>query len=358
MRLFSLMLALCLVSPSLVQGQAPTPTSPLPNRSLTELLETIRNPASSIDRVQAAEEIAGFGSLAVRPLTEILATHDPTVQSSVLLALRRIGADASEAVPAVIEIAVDADNALQRMAIEVLGAIGRDAAEAVPALAALLPVRNEERRYHILNSLLLIGDDAAHQALADAYQRGDRTQQLAVLRALREFPESAAALMPLLVDQFVQGNSRFESHLLQLINLAPESSIPHLLASLESGPPERRRRALIALCQPRVASAGAEAVGLLTESLQDSDPVVRFWALQVLGAIGIAAQKSSSQIIACFQDPDADVRWQAIETVQQLGLARQAIAPLQRLLADPHPAVRKAAEEAVRSANGDYRRSS
>ncbi|TVS21139.1 MAG: HEAT repeat domain-containing protein [Planctomycetaceae bacterium] len=349
MRFLLLTVSMCLVSTSLVQGQAPNATNPLPNRSLTKLLETIRNPARSIDRVQAAEEIAGFGSHAVAPLIEILATDDASVQASVLLALRRIGTEAYEAVPAVIAIAVDADNTLQNTASDVLGAIGRDSAEAVPALAALLPVRNEERRQIILNSLLSIGDAAAHQALADAYQHGDRAQQSSVLRALGQFPEATTALMPILVDQYVQGSRRFEVHLLRLIDFSPEASIPYLIASLESGPVDRRRRALMAMCQSQVASAGSEAVPLLTESLQDADPVVRFWALKALGAIGVPAREASSRIIDCLRDSDADVRWQAIGTVQQLGLVRQAVEPLKLLLDDPHPAVQNAAEQAIRS---------
>lgn len=358
MRSLSLVISLCLASVNLAQGQAQTTTGRLPGRSLTELLETIRHPARSIDRVQAAEEIAGFGSHAVPPLLEILTTHDDATQISVLLSLRRIGVDASEAVPAVIGMAVDADSALQSTAIEVLGSIGRDSNEAVPVLAAFLPVRNEERRYLILNSLLNIGNDAAHQALADAYQHGDQVQQSAVLRCVEQFPQSAAALMPLWVDQYVQGSRRFEVHLLRLINLSPEASIPHLLASLESGPAERRRRALIALGQPRVASTGAETVGPLTDSLQDADPVIRFWALKALAAIGGPAQQASPRIIACLEDSDADVRWQAVGTVQQLGLTRQAAELLQRLRTDPHPAVRQAAEEAIRSPDSAYRRSS
>ena len=358
MRVLLLTVSMCLVSTSVVQGQTPTSTSPLPNRSLTKLLETIRNPARSIDRVQAAEEIAGFGSHAAAPLIEMLATDDASVQASVLLALRRIGTEAHEAVPAVIGIAVDADSTLQSTAIDVLGAIGRDSTEAVPALAALLPVRNEERQQIILNSLLSIGDAAAHQALADAYQHGDRAQQSTMLRALLHFPKATAALMPILVDQYIQGSRRFEVHLLRLIDLSPEASIPYLIASLESGPIEGRHRALMALCQSQVASVGAQAVPLLTESLQDSDPVVRFWALKALGAIGVPAQEASSRIIACLRDSDADVRWQAIGTVQQLGLARQAAEPLELLVDDPHPAVRNAAEEAIRSPEHDHGRSS
>lgn len=358
MRVLLLMVSMCLVSTSLVQGQAPNATGPLPNRSLTELLETIRNPARSIDRVQAAEEIAGFGRHAAAPLIEVLATDDAAVQASVLLALRRIGTEAYEAVPAVIDIAVDADNALQSTAIDVLGAIGRDSTEAVPALVALLPVRNEERRQTILQSLFSIGDAAAHQALADAYLHGDRAQQSTMLRALVHFPKATAALMPILVDQYVQGNRRFEVHLLRLIDLSPEAAIPYLIVSLESGPIERRRRALMALCQSQVAGAGSEAVPLLTESLQHSDPVVRFWALKALGAIGVPAREASSQIIDCLRDTDADVRWQAIGTVQQLGLVRQAVEPLELLLDDPHPAVQNAAEQAIRSPEYAHGRSS
>jgi HEAT repeat protein len=287
----------------------------------------------------------------------MLASDDAPVQVSVLLALRRMGAEAREAVPALIEMAVDAENQLQGTAIEVLGAIGRDAVDAVPALTTLLPVQNDDRRQIVVNSLLSIGNDAAHQALADAYRHGDRAQKNTVLRSLVHFPKASAALMPILVDHYVQG-SRFEVHLLGLIDLSPEASIPYLIAALESGPIERRRRVVIALSQSGVASAGAEAVPILAELLQDADPVVRFWVLKTLGAIGVAKQDASSRIIACLRDADADVRWQAIGTVQQLGLSRQAGETLELLRDDPHPAVRSAAAEAIRSAEHVRERSS
>jgi HEAT repeat protein len=349
MRPLFLVLSLCVTWTSVARGQKPVLPGKPPARSLSELIHVIRSPAHSVDRTQAAEEVAGFGRNAVEPLCELLRDEDNAIRMSVLLVFMRMGPEAEAAVPLLIEIAAHARQDLRIAAIDALGAVGPAGAESVPTLKNMILSDNEELRQKALNALALIGGSAALASLEQAFQQGSPELRVAVLKALEKTPEATAALMPMLVAEFTRGNSRMGDHLLGLMILAPEAAVGSLMESLKSERIQSRRRAMMALCRPRLARAAAGAVAVLTEMLSDADPVSRFWAVKALGAIGSPAHSAAPSLIACLSDTDADVRWQAIGTLGRLGLARQAAEELERLRFDPHPAVREAAEELSRS---------
>ena len=345
MRPLVLALSLCAPWTSAAWGQKPVFPAKPPARSLSELIQVIRSPAHSVDRTRAAEEAAGFGRNAVKPLGELLRDEDNAVRMSVLLAFMRMGPEAEAAVPWLIEIAASDNQDLRAAAIDALGAIGPGGARAVPTLKSMISSDKGELRQKALNTLALIGGAAALESLEQAFQQGSPELRVAVLKALEKNPETAAALMPMLVDEFTRGNSPLGDHLLGLMILAPEAAVQSLIEPLKSERMVPRRRAAMALCRPRLARAAPSAVPILTEILSDSDPVSRFWAVKALGAIGSPAHIAAPSLIACLSDTDADVRWQAVAAIGRLGLARQAAEELDRLRFDSHPAVREAAEE-------------
>ncbi|MCL4204472.1 MAG: HEAT repeat domain-containing protein [Pirellulaceae bacterium] len=312
-------------------------------KPLPELIAAIRQPAYAFDRPRAAEAAAKFGRNAVEPLCELLQEEQEVVRSYALLALSRMGPEAEAAIPAVERIAADPQNGLRRQAIDVLGKIGQAANEVVPTLVKILNDVQDEHQQVALRSLATIGSVEALRAIEDSFQNGGIPFRRDALQTLREAPEAAENLLPFLVATYSRRNSSLDSDMLALMVAIGEPSVGPLVELLRAEQVESRRKAALALGQRRLTSAAA--VPALTKALTDPEPVVRFWAVKALGAIGQPARTAADPLISCLNDADADVRWQTIRSIEQLGLQSQATEKLKSLRADPHPAVRQAAEQ-------------
>jgi HEAT repeat protein len=332
-----------------VWGQKPGEEWDPAGKSLSELIAVIRQPARTFDRPRAAEAAAEYGRNAVEPLCGLLLEEQFMVRSYALLGLSRMGAEAEAAVPALVRIVADSQDELRGQAIDVLGMIGPAADEAVPMLIRVMEQSRGELQQSVLRSLTRIGSPAAVQAIENAFQRGDVTFRRMSLKTLQNTPDAAANLVPMLINVYRCGDPAINGDLLVLMSVIGEPVVESLVELLGAEQAESRRRAALALSRHRLASASA--VPALMTALTDSEPVVRFWAVKALGAIGDPARTAATPLMACLNDSDADVRWQAIRSIERLGLESQAAEKLEGLRSDPHPTVRRAAEQLLQSSS-------
>jgi HEAT repeat protein len=88
----------------------------------------------------------------------------------------------------------------------------------------------------------------------------------------------------------------------------------------------------------------------LSDAAGDADLRVRRAALDVLGALGPAAEPAMPALTRALRDPDRFVRWSAVRTIGAVGpaAARPALPGLTLLLDDDDLDVRKAAAETIK----------
>lgn len=79
-----------------------------------------------------------------------------------------------------------------------------------------------------------------------------------------------------------------------------------------------RQRTRERLIGDLVARFGSESVPLLVDLLEEDDPQLRIWAIQVLGLLGDDAEVALDDITPFFEDPSADVRNAARRAVDSI----------------------------------------
>ena len=67
-----------------------------------------------------------------------------------------------------------------------------------------------------------------------------------------------------------------------------------------------------------VARFGSDSIPLLVDFLEEDDPQLRIWALQVLGQLGDDGEEALEDINPLFEDPSADVRNAARQAVDSI----------------------------------------
>jgi hypothetical protein len=123
----------------------------------------------------------------------------------------------------------------------------------------------------------------------------------------------------------------------QLLGLAEQEVLPHLLAMLQGETPQIRRAAAYALGK----RGDQQAVAPLRRALHDPEKAVRQGALAALTNL-----KAVEALIEALSLPDAELRVPAAHGLSVLG-DRHAVEPLIRALQDEEPAVRLAASAAL-----------
>lgn len=315
-------------------------------RSLDELLQALRHPASATSRCNAAEAIAAYQDRAIEPLMELYGNESLLVRSYVCLALSRIGPAAAPAVPALARSAGDPSDALRERVVITLAAIGPGAAEAVPVLRPMIDEGDYRLRAAAVAALVAIGNAEAVEALDDTFCHGDTHTQLVVLAALEQTPSCAARMTPTLIQAARGADYTIADHAVMLLAEAGPEGLVTLDEMLAAEDPQLRRRAAMALSQ--VSPSCESALPALAACLTDPDSAVRFWAVKALGHGGPAARFAIPQLLDCLADADADVRWQTALALARLGLDPHSATSLAALKSDPHPTVRKVAGELLK----------
>lgn len=177
----------------------------------------------------------------------------------------------------------------------------------------------------------------------------------AILKALGSIGAPARPALPLMARQIGRDldiDLAVRRSTNQILT-AGDDDVPTLIALLRSREDGQRLRAAKSLA--KLGPPARAAIPGLTEVLADLDGDVRRTALAALKAIQgtVAPADAVGVFVLDLQTADEDVRYQAVKNLGRLGRdGRSAVQPLQPLLADPSPDVRRAAAEALARIGG------
>ncbi len=289
--------------------------------SLNGLCQRLKNSASFVERLHAAEALAEYGGRAVPALRGLLQYPDSGVREFAAVALSRMGPEAEPAVPELIGLlAMPADPSVSTV-LATLARIGPAAAPAVPAIARLLPDSDWRVREDAIEALASIGTADAALALATQLERDLPDQKLETIMAIRECGPAAGAILSELVEF---GSKTSDAGLRDEVFLSVarlgEPALDELVLLLDADPAVLRRCAAMAIGQ--MGLAGRAAVPELQVALRDPDAAVRFWAARALGAVAPADPRVQFVLWQALSDPDADVCWAAAESLGLNTMAR------------------------------------
>lgn len=274
------------------------------------LLQRIENGATFQERLLAAEAIRAYGEVAVPRLTELLFSADEQAQQFAALGLVRIGRDAAMAVPDLIAILARHDLAIRHDAVVALETIGPAAAPAIAALQDLADDPDTRLASRAIDALAAIRTPEAIQALTVFLHADEQRIQMHALLTIRGLGPATGVILPELLDLGIHGPSfAMREQAFCIVSLLGEDAVPSLVMLLETGSPEARRHAAMALF--RTKTNNTDAMTMLRYSLQDSDRYVRFWAARALGAVGPLDDESRLALARAKADSDPNVRWAA-----------------------------------------------
>jgi HEAT repeat protein len=379
-------------------------------RALTLAEWRDRNPDSTYGAVDAANR-AIVAERFQQSFRQVFARHEATsatVALTMLADIANTGRTAGESVaylrplgPDLAGLVMRAPAKVQGAAARTLGLIDPDITVAVPALAGLLQSKDPTLRCAAAEGLFDLLQTAAKGTAAEGpVSRASGPRRVVVAVACLVLPASgkgtgdwhvevrrrcvttvgaAAAVLARLIPDPGSGvvpegvdlsaRVREEREELRPLAVALRDQGPGLTRCLRDNDTDIRLAAQKALEEVADARArwlrhgGAELVaddplldGLraslpaLSDAAGDADLRVRRAALDVLGALGAAAEPAIPALTRALRDPDRFVRWSAIRTLGAIGpaAAKPALPGLTLLLDDDDLDVRKAAAETIK----------
>ena len=230
-------------------------------------------------RCRAATALGEIGSAAVEELIHALALPDRNVRREAVWALGKIGPEALPAVGALARALSHRDATVRKGAARALGLLGRWARPAIPFLIAALSDTDLFFSRLAAWALGMIGAPAV-AALVGALGHADKYVQREAAWALGQIGPDAAAAVPKLtaILKFSSGNSSAD----------PFKKIP--------------------------AQEETEIIFLHPTP----DAMLRTYAAQALGKIGVQARSAYPALRAALADPDYHVAQAAAEALKQL----------------------------------------
>lgn len=313
-------------------------------------------------------EVGPDAAPAVDSLRAALARADEDFTQDIVVALGRIGPEASAAAPELIKIVEDQQHKLRVPAAFALGNIR--AAAAAPVLTKVIQEEDEKESKLPLvaaGALMLIEEpqEGAHLKLALPKLIAALADKSAVIRreaaaALRQIGPPAASAAPALIQGLKDPNPAVcVSCLWALTAVAPEDAAPAIApqigALLSSPSPQVRYTACYA-----AGTLGPDAnavVPSLEKNLQDPDQFLQIasaWALmRIRPEKPEIVEECLDPLIRGLSLPDPRVRAEAATSLGLSGPAAQrAIPALTELTHDPEETVRKAATSALEVIHG------
>lgn len=294
-------------------------------RAVPAMTHALGNADSRV-RIAAAQMLAEIGAAAKPAVPSLLnqALHDPVLYAGTTAAgaLGKIDLSAARQVmTANLAALQDADVQRRRTACAMLGSLGPVAKPAVPALNLALDDEHETVRMHAVGALGEIGIPAALVIPALTKALHDRANQVRH-RALTQFAFSippTESAMPHLKELAEDKNA----------NIATLAK-----AALNSPHRQAKNRTAVYVTMLQMGSSGRDytlrqlaqlgpeasgAVPAVIRILQDTQPLHRYLAAEVLSAIGPGAREAVPALTAAAQDEDAVVRESAAEALRAIG---------------------------------------
>lgn len=317
------------------------------------LRDTLRSPSARA-RQFAANALDGLGPAAASALPDLqgaLRDSSPDVRGAAAAAIGAIGADAAGAVADLAQLRTDRDRGVRRSAVRALGQLAT-VPGAADALLASLGDDDEETVQAAANSLKGVSFTREQvPALVSALRSPKAPARTFAVAALGQLGREAKVAVPALVKQLDDRDPNIvEQAATTLGKMGPaawEAAAP-LARLLQAKDHAVRRSAALALKE--LGPSAARVVPDLVRAA--GDPGIRYLVASAIRAMGKAAVPSLVQVAQKGPQPE---RVQAIRLLGELGSdAAEALPLLQARSRDSAemPALRRAAEEALRSIQG------
>jgi HEAT repeat protein len=222
--------------------------------------------------------------------------------------------------------------------------LGFQAQAAGPKLLEALESRDAQLRWRAARALGLIGDPKAaeglrkHAADADAVVRAQAIYALGRLRT--EDQQSLAAVTGRLTDPDAMVRRASVSALLS-IKADRSKVIPLIVKTLEDGD-----AAVVMPALHTLAEAGADVVPALAAALDHKE--ARYWACLILAEIGAKGKEAVPPLQKVIADERPEVRLQALVALGEIGPdAKLSVAAVAKAMDDPELSVRYGAAFAL-----------
>jgi HEAT repeat protein len=302
-------------------------------RAVPALTDSLKSDDAKV-RIAAAQALAEIGPAAKPAISRLLnqALYDPVEYAGVeaARALRTIDlVTARQAMVTSLQALREDDVQTRRQACAVLGGLGPVAKPAVPDLIDLLTDADDAVRMHAVGALGEIGIPAALVIPALAKALHDPAQAIRH-RALSQFAfsipptEAVAPDLKHLLEDKDRGIATLAQAALNSPHRQAKDRTAVYVAALQMG-------SVNDYTLRQLAQFGPEAAGTVPSVipvLKHEQPLYRYLAAEVLGAIGPGAKDGVPALIAALQDQDAVVQGSAADALDAIGTpeAHQAVA--------------------------------
>jgi HEAT repeat protein len=312
----------------------------------TELIPTMVNVvmASNDQHYLAAEVLANVGRESTPALLEALKAADASQSNRVLLALRRLGPNASTAIPAVIKIVEGNDRALGTLAASILPDLGPDAKQAIPALLAALKADDRNFRQTSAEALVRIDREQAPHTImpvVELLQNGQPQEQKRALALLRQLGAHAKPAVPAMISLLQTETLPLRVSIADVLNVIDpaqtDSALPTLVEAVQaksdkSNSPRIALR-MLAKLGPRAKSAVPALQTALKDALKNQDSAVDpFAVMDCLKKIDKSAEVMPI-VIAALNSANANERSEARYLIMD-GIGQPALPMLDAALAN------------------------
>jgi HEAT repeat protein len=293
----------------------------------------------------AAEALANIGKASLPTLTEALKNDSSMIRSTSVRALGKIGA---EAVPTLVDALGDKQVDVRRQAAQVLVPLRINDKMVVLALAHAATDSDASVRQQCLRGLQFLGagaKPAAAMLVRILQESSDMQTRLQILSVLQNIPDEPKLILPVAVGLLKDANPSIRQTAIFVLSGQGAAAVPHLITVLKEGDPAAQMQAVNAL--QRVPGADLkEALPALLPLLKQGQPFNRRNVVVTLGRIG---EPAIPHLIDCLKDSEPQVRWPAVDALRTLGpAAKKAVPILEELpLKDPNIQVRRSAVAAV-----------
>lgn len=315
-----------------------------------------RQAALQIIDLQAGPKVAVVFPGLLREMRE---HPDPAIRGQIaglLLKYRDKGDEVTKAL--VTSLKTDKDAKVREVAATTLGKLDRSAFSAVADLTEALKDQAAGVRAasaDALGQFSAIDAEIAREAiaaLAQCVKDPNMSVRINAVFALARMGSVAGTAVPALAESVIQdkdaGIRKESAKALALMGPAASEATPALIKALQDANAEVRQQAAYGL--GRIKPDAMLALPELLKAVKDKDKSVRCHAIHALGALGKPATSAIPELIRVLkEDVVADVRLAAIEELATFGPdARAALDVLMIASRDGKPAIREAAQEAVK----------
>ena len=320
-------------------------------RSVPELAWLLRHDPDGAMLNEVAKALAQIGVPALGELRQALRDENPRLRQRAAWALARFGPDARAAVPDLIDALKDTQPAVRAHAAAALGEIGADARAAVERLVAAVRDRSPEVRMQALNALGLIGPDAVAPLAKVLDEDTDDRVRGDAARVLAFYGKDAKPAIPALIRAARDRNSFVRLAALATLGAVgtdAKEALPVLLEALESKNLPTQTQAFQSILQ-----VGSRDLPELLKTLRKINDKADWAAPFLLPQFGPLARNAIGPLTDALQDRNAGVRMGAAVALGQVGKdAADALPALGQLLQDTNPSVQLAAMSAIRQITG------